>query len=833
MPTDSVIRSEIARVSVFGTPISECANHTVYTCPTCGKRNLNVYSAAAHCHDCGQHWSTESLLKLLRKKGVTVSRQEVLSAQQSEAQKALYASPPIPRSKVIADYTYRNQDGSAAFVNYLVVDDDGAKQNLTAVAVKAVDGSTLWQWGGVPQKDRPLYFGESEIRVPDSAPVVIVAHERHVKMYENNQVQLATCYKSLDGIQAADWSAILHRDIVIFCGFTAEDFSFSAAVLRKLAHQRALAGIRTDAILDSVSVAHMQSLKGTAAFMGSGLQNSLRLVDMTIADVVLTLLKDGKLKSHRMEIAIEDDGATDDMSDAVEHMSGDSKSDFVSIGSGNGKFHLEYVLGLIFKDYDSILYTVDNPVPYLLVRKGKFKNRTFSLASHQYSVFLQHCLTELGNPVLPMSSRAAVEKAVQSSRIAQRFNNRNTYEYMGNTYCLCDKSIYVHYSETEVAVFRAGEPPRVLEKSVSPVQFRPEERERMSFDPAQAVGTSLRSYVDDLFPTVPESLRPLIGGYLVMTPVSYRYTKPILSFVGEAGSGKTTAAVLFKDIVEGIPSAGWEGYVDQSSPKALAAYIAGNVVSIFDNSERATKQISTFLSGIVTGKSYTQRALFTTADKCTTELNSVLLYTSLESPTQEADTADRMLTVRFTGERLQEKSACDAAFRESYVSVHQQTLPAVRAAVLNCAAEFAATPFDDLKLLREFSDVRMGLFMSALTHAAELAGYTRAEVANAYAVSRNTTVEEIADFSPCVAACLAYFRQLVPCGGRERVLLRDLFDIIRSEMERRGEGRRAPVSGNAFRLELRSMRPLLAASGVKIVLRDGGMTVYAERAAGN
>ena len=230
------------------------------------------------------------------------------------------------------------------------------------------------------------------------------------------------------------------------------------------------------------------------------------------------------------------------------------------------------------------------------------------------------------------------------------------------------------------------------------------------------------------------------------------------------------------------------------------------------------------MSGIVTGKSYTQRTLFTTADKCTTELNSILLYTSIETPTKEADTADRMLTVQFDGAYTKSQEASDTRFQQSYVSTQAAMLPKMRR--LNCmfSAMFMQTPFEQLTLLKEFSGNRMGIFLSALAHAAGNVGYTREEVVEAYRLCRESTVAEVGEVDPLLQATSHVVRRALANSTTE-ISFSQFFDAVRQEMDISGNTDAKPPSGRAFKREFRLIRPLLDSMGLHIGLWDGGSKV--------
>lgn len=831
------IRSEVARLQVYGAAVNNCERYDTYYCPKCGAAEFTAYADGCYCHACKLRLNMDDMITVLHKKGSAITETSIRLAVKAQCY-TKYGQKMRPSKQVVAEYTYYDRSGKEAMVDYAIVEDDGTEGRRTLVAVEAVDHSRLWQWGGVPKTKCPLYFGPMpNLWLCTDKRVIIVSSEDAVDTIMDavsssaqyaESILAVSVYRFRSGIKSADWDVLRNaKQIIVWHDFTAEEetgFLFGSELLAFLESE----GFSSNTELGQVTQSSLaRAFRAQKYVLGMSVSDILR--DMTPGNIV-SMLASAELavpcaRSPQTEAKCMFDEGSSYVPQAPSTSAMPDEEDIFKC-SGGEKFSAHKVMEYVFKECEGVLYTVDSEFPYLLMGKGKYANQTLNLNSHAFSMFVQHTAAMLGCPVMPLGTRAAVEKAIQSSEVTRRYNDRRVYEYMGNTYCAFDGKLYVNLSQTQIAEFYHDGAMRVIPKGCAPVQFRPDDHEMITFasDLPEEPALAYREMMDTLFPTIDASVRPLVAGYLIMAPVSYRYTKPIISFVGEAGSGKTTAAVLFKDIVEQIPSSGWEGYVDQTTPKALAAYISGNVVSIFDNSTLASQQVSAFLSGIVTGKSYTQRTLFTTAEKSITELNSILLYTSIETPTKEADTADRMLTVQFDGAYTKSRESSDTAFGVSYVSTQAALLPVMRR--LNCmfAAMFVRTPFEELTLLKEFSGNRMGIFLSALAQAASLVGYTRAEVVTAYQMCKDSTVAEVGEVDPLLQATAGVINRAI-ANGTSELAFNQFYTAIVQDMELSGNIDAKPASGRALKRSLRLMKPLLDGLGLRVALWDGGSNV--------
>lgn len=127
-------------------------------------------------------------------------------------------------------------------------------------------------------------------------------------------------------------------------------------------------------------------------------------------------------------------------------------------------------------------------------------------------------------------------------------------------------------------------------------------------------------------------------------------TKPIVLFLGEAGSGKTTALRLILKTLFG-PAADVES-VHRNKEDAFVASISGGHLVAFDNVDGRIDWLNDRLATCATGGQITLRKLYTTNETETFRPRCFLALTARTPRFRREDVADRLLLFRV--ERLQE-----------------------------------------------------------------------------------------------------------------------------------------------------------------------------------
>jgi hypothetical protein len=158
--------------------------------------------------------------------------------------------------------------------------------------------------------------------------------------------------------------------------------------------------------------------------------------------------------------------------------------------------------------------------------------------------------------------------------------------------------------------------------------------------------------LDDLWQllNVKEADRPLVVGWLLscLTPDG---SKPILTFSGEKGSGKSSAATLLKRLTDPTRVSKASGVGDA---RTVASAAVGRWVLCFDNLTHLSPEQQDLLCCVSTGAGYSHRTLYTDLEESFLEYRRPQILTGIDLVPTRSDLLDRCLIVRL--ERISEES---------------------------------------------------------------------------------------------------------------------------------------------------------------------------------
>jgi hypothetical protein len=158
--------------------------------------------------------------------------------------------------------------------------------------------------------------------------------------------------------------------------------------------------------------------------------------------------------------------------------------------------------------------------------------------------------------------------------------------------------------------------------------------------------------LDDLWQllNVREADRPLVLGWLLST-LTPEGSKPILTFSGEKGSGKSSAATLLKRLTDPTKVSKASGVGDA---RTVASAAVGRWVLCFDNLTHLSPEQQDLLCCVSTGAGYSHRTLYTDLDETFLEFRRPQILTGIDLVPTRSDLLDRCLIVRL--ERISEES---------------------------------------------------------------------------------------------------------------------------------------------------------------------------------
>lgn len=247
-------------------------------------------------------------------------------------------------------------------------------------------------------------------------------------------------------------------------------------------------------------------------------------------------------------------------------------------------------------------------------------------------------LTEYKAHLSPGDSKLALRQIQAKAE----FNNKVTRSY-ARTY-FNDRVCYLNMGNQEGDIITiSAEGVSGSSLADTEIQFRT--------DVGEIAGFVLSGNPFDLFKLIriPSDLQ-LITMVTMIASMIESIEKPILSFIGEAGAAKTTAARIIKSILD--PSDIKDAIKAKTStmPKTMdnfALIISQQYVTIMDNVTYITKDISDMICQQSTGGNYEKRKLYTDTGTVSLSLGGLLIITSTEDIIQRDDAVDRAIKVRF------------------------------------------------------------------------------------------------------------------------------------------------------------------------------------------
>jgi hypothetical protein len=182
--------------------------------------------------------------------------------------------------------------------------------------------------------------------------------------------------------------------------------------------------------------------------------------------------------------------------------------------------------------------------------------------------------------------------------------------------------------------------------------------------------------LDDLWQllNVRESDRPLVLGWILST-FTPDGSKPILTFSGEKGSGKSSAATLLKRLTDPTKVSKASGVGDA---RTVASAAVGRWVLCFDNLTHLSPEQQDLLCCVSTGAGYSHRTLYSDLDETFLEFRRPQILTGVDLIPTRSDLLDRCLIVRL--ERIPED---ERLTEEELETLTLSLLPGIYGALLD------------------------------------------------------------------------------------------------------------------------------------------------------
>jgi hypothetical protein len=173
---------------------------------------------------------------------------------------------------------------------------------------------------------------------------------------------------------------------------------------------------------------------------------------------------------------------------------------------------------------------------------------------------------------------------------------------------------------------------------------------------------------------VREADRPLVLGWILST-LTPDGSKPILTFSGEKGSGKSSAATLLKRLTDPTRVSKLSTVGDS---RTVAVAALNRWVLCYDNLTHLSAEQQDLLCCISTGAGYSHRTLYTDMEETFLEFRRPQILTGIDLVPTRSDLLDRCLLVRL--ERISEE---DRLTEEELEALTADLLPGIYGALLD------------------------------------------------------------------------------------------------------------------------------------------------------
>lgn len=293
--------------------------------------------------------------------------------------------------------------------------------------------------------------------------------------------------------------------------------------------------------------------------------------------------------------------------------------------------------------------------------------------------------------------------------------------------------------------------------------------------------------------------------------------RPIMTFTGTQGSGKTTRAISLMSCINPPREVNGSGVVGGSlsklgdeQVKAANSFLVG-----YDNISHVSQEQSDFIARVVTGDSIEKRALYTNGMLYTVSYKRTGVITCISTPSFAADAMERLIVIKL--ERFREGQRIGRADLSAALA---KGMPNVMSAILDDIATLIRNSGD-----RILDPPRMADYYANLVRIDQRLG-------EAYLDAFHASEREQAESSLFVQICRKAL-QKSPDGVIESEGMPRLYDSLRIIAEREGKQYLAnfPQSPRALAAWLASDATLLQAAGVEVTKRKaGGVRYYGLRA---
>ena len=260
---------------------------------------------------------------------------------------------------------------------------------------------------------------------------------------------------------------------------------------------------------------------------------------------------------------------------------------------------------------------------------------------------------------------------------------------------------------------------------------------------------------------VKEDQLPLVAGWLLMAIQNSKAAYPVLIVNGPAGSGKTTACEMLRELVD--PNAA--NLVSQPKTSELRVVGAENHVMAFDNLSKVSPSFSDALCKIATGDNQVIRELYTTNSSFTVNIKKPIMLNGIPEFAKRPDLVSR--SVKLTLHKIEQIKTSEQAWDD----FNQDRLKMFNALLYGCC--IALSIVENIKI---DNMTRMSDFCKFATASHLAFGWTEDAFMDAYRANVKSSYVDSLESSMFTMGIVTMFEREVFFEGRPLELLERLED---------------------------------------------------------
>ena len=359
-------------------------------------------------------------------------------------------------------------------------------------------------------------------------------------------------------------------------------------------------------------------------------------------------------------------------------------------------------------------------------------------------------------------SKTAFETAISSLSAAARFDGHKESIY--TRVAQIEQTIYIDLCNDNWQVVEVSfDGVKVLDDS--PVAFT--RNNKMKLLPTPTIDSDYVNAKEDIklilkHINIKEDQLPLVVGWLLMAKQNSKAAYPVLIVNGPAGSGKTTACEMLRELVD--PNVA--NLVSQPKTSELRVVGAENHVLGFDNLSKVSPNFSDALCKIATGDNQVIRELYTTNSSFTVNIKKPIMLNGIPELAKRPDLVSR--SVKLTLHKIKQIKTSEQAWND-----FNQDRPKIFNALLyGCCIALATQEnikIDDM--------TRMSDFCKFATASHLAFGWSENQFMDAYRANIKSSHVDALESSMFTSAIMKMFEREDFFKGRPFELLEHLEDM--------------------------------------------------------